>query len=491
MRLYEKTNSIAGREMHSGAVKARGIPYDSDMDRSSLNNSPSATLQFLGATDSVTGSMHLLDTGSYRLLLDCGNESSEDERGRKKPFRWHFEPSSIDAVCITHAHQDHCGGLPLLVKDGFRGPILCSHATLDLLEVILSDRAHYFERRSLRQPFFRGRDRQEDESTSFSYADVDQTLRLCTPLPLDEPFLLCPTVRVRLIDSGHVLGSVSIHVEFRSNQSWKRVLFTGDLGRSDFPLVDTPSPLPHADTVVCESTYGGKCHDSYPSTIEKLAAIIHQTVERGGKVLIPAFSLGRIHLLMHTLQKAKQDGRIPNCPIYIDSPLARRLDDVYQDYLSDEALRSLAGSWISDTDEAWYRSTQPGSSIIIASGGMCDSGRILDHLRYHIDDPRSSLVLVSYQAPDSLGAKLLSQSPIVRFKGRVWNKWIDIHQISGFSAHADQNDLLRVLSPAASEAKHLFLIHGESEQKAALQERCREIGFQNVLIPTFGQSFPI
>ncbi|XZE46475.1 MBL fold metallo-hydrolase [Pirellulaceae bacterium SH467] len=461
------------------------------MDRSSFNPQPSATLQFLGATDSVTGSMHLLDTGSYRLLLDCGNESSEDERGRKKPFRWHFEPASIDAVCITHAHQDHCGGLPLLVRDGFRGPILCSHATYDLLDVILSDRAHYFERSAFRRTSFRSRGWQEDESTTFTYADVENTLRLCTPLPLGEPFRLGPTVSVQLSDSGHVLGSVSFQVEFRSEERWKRVLFTGDLGRSDLPLVGNLSPLPSADAIVCESTYGGKQHESYPSTIDKLSTIIRHTVARGGKVLIPAFSLGRIHLVMHTLQSAKQDGRIPNCPIYIDSPLAKRLDDVYHEHLGDEALRSLAGNWISDSDEAWYRSTQPGSSIIIASGGMCDSGRILDHLRYHIDDPRSSLIMVSYQAPESFGATLLSPTPVVRFKGRVWNKWIDIHQVSGFSAHADQNDLLRVLSSTASETKNLFLIHGESEQKVALKQRCQEIGFRNVFIPAHGQAFPI
>jgi metallo-beta-lactamase family protein len=487
------------------------------------------TFTFLGAADSVSGSMHLVDTGRSRVLLDCGKSFGQKQsNSTSERDVFPFAPSDIDLVLISHAHVDHCGSLPLLVKYGFRGNILCTHATLELLEIVLYDIAQVHEREWERARYYsgnrRGRGGQQgwgdrrvlDEAHFISYDDVDATLRLFQGVDYDKRLQPLADVKVCMRNSAHVLGSSMIEMDLRGGESGPRKLvFTGDLGRFDFPYIGTPVSIPDADLVVCESTYGNRLHEPFDATLNKLADLINQTIEAGGKTLIPAFSLGRTYFLKCCLLELRQQGRIPPVPICIDSPLAAQFDYVYRDFgndglgkselskdsestQQDAAIRSNGSQkmvsrnvvlqsddieWLESGDEAWWRTTSKEPCIIVASGGMCEGGRILDHLRHHIDDPRTCLILVSFQAPDSLGAELLASRPVVKFQGRFWNKWIRVEQIQGFSAHGDQKDLMRLLDSVQRDRK-ICLVHGESAAKTTLQELLTQEGYTNVTIPS-------
>jgi metallo-beta-lactamase family protein len=249
--------------------------------------------------------------------------------------------------------------------------------------------------------------------------------------------------------------------------------------------VAEPSPIPSADLIICESTYGGKTHDALDVMSAKMSSLVTQTAERGGKVLIPAFSLGRTHLVLHYLRLWMAAGLMPRLPIYVDSPLAKKIDVVFQkhrSFLSAE-VDEVSCEWLESDDEAWLKSTQREPCIIVASGGMCEGGRIVQHLEYHIDDPRSMIVLVSYQAPNSLGAQLLSPVPTVRFQGRNWNKWIEVAEVKGFSGHADKVDFDWLLRDAVEGTGRVRLVHGEPEQMLALENQLLEMGFADVKAP--------
>ncbi|XZE22395.1 MBL fold metallo-hydrolase RNA specificity domain-containing protein [Pirellulaceae bacterium SH449] len=462
------------------------------------------TFTFYGAADSVSGSMHLVDTGRSRVLLDCGKSFGQEEsKSHSGRDLFPFSPAEVDLVLISHAHIDHCGSLPLLVKNGFRGNILCTHATLELLEIVLYDVARVHEREWERARFYSGSRRGRgahrgggdqrvlDESHFISYDDVDATLRLFQGVDYDERLQPLADIKICMRNSAHVLGSSMIEMDLRGGESGPRKLvFTGDLGRFDFPYIGTPVSIPDADLIVCESTYGNRLHEPFDATLNKLAELINQTIEAGGKALIPAFSLGRTNFLKCSLLELRQSGRIPNVPICIDSPLASQFDYVYRDFgndglnkNSDTAQPTDGIEWLESSDEAWWRTTSKEPCVIVASGGMCEGGRILDHLRCHIDDPRTCLILVSYQAPDSLGAELLSNRPVVKLQGRFWNKWIRVEQIQGFSAHGDQKDLVRLLDTVNRERK-ICLVHGEAEAKLTLQELLTQEGYANVTIPS-------
>lgn len=478
---------------------------------------------FYGAADSVSGSMHLVDTGRSKILLDCGKSFGQKESTAVRPgtrlgrfgarggksrqdeeVEFPFSPSDIDLVLISHAHIDHCGSLPLLVKQGFRGNILCTHSTLDLLEIVLYDVARIHERELERTSYYSGsrrgrsREREFSDSQFVSYDDVDATLRLFQGVDYNEPLQPLPDAKIRMHNSAHVLGSSMIEMEIANAEVGSRSLvFTGDLGRFHFPFIGTPAPIPDCDLVVCESTYGNRFHEPFDVTLAKLAELINQTIEGGGKALIPAFSLGRTNFLKCCLLELIRNKAIPNVPICIDSPLASQFDYVYREFGNDGLLTVSESDsetdsieWLESGDEAWWRTTCKEPCIIIASGGMCEGGRIMDHLRYHIDDPRDCLILVSYQAPDSLGAELLSNTPRIWFQGRFWNKWIRVEQIQGFSAHGDQTDLTRLLE-SVNPDRQICLVHGETDAKIAFRDHLASKGFSNVTIPSLFDSVEI
>jgi metallo-beta-lactamase family protein len=453
------------------------------------------TFTFWGAAGNVTGSMHLLKVQGRDYLLDCGLHHGRSLEARLRNSRFPFHPQQIRAVLLSHAHIDHCGNLPTLVRHGFRGPIYCTPATADLLPVMLTDAARIQEEdaaflnhaRHFVEPLI---------EPLYTQRDVEWTLKHVQAVPYEQDTQVGPHVRFRFLEAGHILGAAVIQLFIDGPRREHQVVFSGDLGRRGLPLLRPTAPLPPADLLVCESTYGDRRHPSFPETVERFYQIIRDTVQRGGKVLVPAFSLGRIQLIIHVLQTGLRQQAFPRIPIYVDSPLAQQVAQVYRQHTNclapeiAQAIRQghglLGGDGIRYVDDfqlSLRLASQPGPAIIIASSGMCDAGRIQHHLKQLIDDPRCTLVLVSYQAEGTLGRRLLEPRPTVTFQGRTWNKWIDIVHLDGFSAHADQEDFEAYLRPRVGQIGKIRLIHGERSQAEVLAERLRQLGFPDVQVP--------
>lgn len=451
---------------------------------------------FWGAARTVTGSMHLVEAAGRKILLDCGAHRGQRHSPPRRHGTFPFDPASLDAVALSHAHSDHCGNLPHLVRQGFAGPIYCTPATRDLVAVMLTDSARVQEEDAYQRQVVWG----GGGDAGFSRDDVRRVVERCVGLPYDEPREILPGLLLRLVDAGHILGSAMVALTFDTPGRTYRLTFTGDLGRRGLPLVRAPSPVPPADLLISESTYGGRTHEPLDSLRATLSNTVRRTAERGGKVLVPAFSLGRSQAVVHALQQEMREGRLPELPVYVDSPLAADVTDVYRRHresldapgLDDSAddrhlLNGPGVRYVRDRDESRALSGSREPCVIVASSGMVEGGRVLHHLRHHVDDPRCTVVLVSYQAPDSIGARLLERRPTVRFLGREWNKWIDVVLLKGFSGHADQGELLAHLRPLAGRARKVRLVHGEVPASEALAGALRGAGFGDVALAERGE----
>jgi metallo-beta-lactamase family protein len=445
------------------------------------------TVTFWGAARAVTGSLHLVEAAGCKLLLDCGLVLGHHPDARQHNRLFPVVPDEIDAVVLSHAHVDHCGNLPHLVRQGFRGPIYCTPATRDLLAVMLADSARFQERDDFVQHVL-----EQPPQALYTHPDVAETVARCVAVPYDRRHEIRPGVELRLADAGHILGSATVALTFTGGGRGWRLAFTGDLGRRGLPLVRDPAPLPAADLLLCESTYGGRTHPPWPDTVAALAEVVRRTAERGGKVLIPSFSLGRTQVVVHVLRAEMAAGRLPPVPLFVDSRLSADISEVYAAH--DGCLREPpagAADWpevryVRSLEESRELSAHRGPCVLVASGGMCEGGRSLHHLKDVIDDPRCSVVLVSYQAPHSLGRRLLERGPTVRFHGRKWNKWADVVELPGFSGHADHGDFLALLRPLAGRVARVRLVHGEEEQAEALAGALRAAGFADVAVPARG-----
>ena len=456
------------------------------------------TLTFWGAAGGVSGSMHLLEVGNHKVLLDCGLHQGKREDARQRNAHFPFHPHQIDAVVLSHAHIDHCGNLPTLVRSGFSGPIYCTPPTRDLLRVMLADSAKIQEEdaahlniaRNYAEPWVQ---------PLYAHTDVEKTWRQVVQVPYGKEMDATRTVRFKFVEAGHILGSAMVLMTATGPDRERTLTFSGDMGRRNMPILKPTGEVPPGDVLVCESTYGNRLHRSFPETVEKMYEVIRATVERDGKVLIPAFSLGRTQLIIHVLQLGLRQGKIPHVPLFVDSPLASEVAEVYRAHpnsLSPEiaqALREGHGllggdgvTYVRDFEQSTLLTTRPGPCVIIASSGMCDAGRVQHHLKMLVDDPRCSIVLVSFQAPGTTGRRLLEPKPTVRFMGRDWNKWIEVVHLDGFSGHADREDFLAYLSPLAGRVGKVRLIHGEREQADALAQTLRSIGFGDVSVPAPG-----
>jgi len=454
--------------------------YNEDMKK------PSVT--FWGAAREVTGSMHMVEANGFRLLLDCGLYMGKSRYAQERNRNFPFPPTSIDAVVISHAHIDHCGNLPNLVRQGFEGPVYCTPATRDLMAVMLADSARIQKEEAdvdeVAAP--------DESSTGLLYTGVEvaETLRRCETIPYEVTTQIHPGMTVRLVDAGHLLGSAMVHLEIDTSVGVKRVTFTGDLGRRDLRFLKPPADLPRADVIISESTYGGRTHAHVEEIASKLRKVVTTTAEREGKVLIPAFSLGRAQIVVNFIRQWMHEGLLPRLPLYVDSPLAASIADIYDlhpDLLDPSATNGASHDvpmqYIRRREQSRELSRSRGPCVLVASGGMCEAGRILNHLESNIDDPRNSVMLVSYQAPGSLGQKLMERGPTVRFRGRKWNKWAEVYDVSGFSGHADREELLRQLRPTAETQPRVELVHGDIEQSTLLAESLQEEGFREVNVP--------
>jgi metallo-beta-lactamase family protein len=443
---------------------------------------PKAT--FLGAARTVTGSMHLVEFGGSRLLLDCGVTVGRREEAHTRNGSFPFDPASIDAVIVSHAHVDHCGNLPSLVRQGFGGPIYCTPATRDLLAVMLADSARVHEADAVVAAVVHGP--APERAAAYTRGDAERTVARCITARYGEAFTPVDGCEARFHDAGHILGSAITTMAFSRGSRTYRLSFTGDLGRRGLPFVREPSLVPAADLLISESTYGGRLHDTPQAMAARMTDLVVATAARGGRVLVPAFSLGRTQIVLHYLRRWMREGLVPQLPLYVDSPLAAqvaRIHERHHDLLAEPDDARPPVHYVDSAEEHRELATEKGPCIVVASGGMCDGGRIMAHLKHHLDDPRCSVALVSYQAPHTPGAQLLELRPTVRFHGRNWNKWAEVVQINGFSGHADHDDFLALLGPSAPDTGRVCLVHGEPPQAEALARDLRERGFARVDMP--------
>lgn len=445
---------------------------------------------FFGAARMVTGSMHLLEVGERRILLDCGSIATGRMEDAKPPEPFPFDPTSLDAVILTHSHHDHCGRLATLVRDGFDGPIYTHSTNVELLEVLLRDSARVQEREASMARHRGGR----HVEPRFDTADAELTIDLCEPLGYGEKLNLGDDMELCLRDAGHILGSAMATISWRRNGRDRSLTYTGDLGRSGVDFHPPPASLPASDYLICESTYGGELHDSVETMAQKTALAIRRAVREGGKILIPAFSLGRTQMVVHFLQTWMSEGIVPGLDIHVDSPLGHKFAKVYDRHPEGFSvpLRIFDDiDWLENRDDAMDASLSPGSRIIIASGGMLEGGRILQHLKHHVDDPRCTLLLVSFQAPGTLGEKALQENDSIHFGGKRWNKWLSVEQVRGFSGHADHNDFLRAVEPLEGKTSRVMLVHGDLERAEKLASAFQTKNLGKINLPELGQTIEL
>ncbi len=459
-----------------------------------------AKLKFLGAAQNVTGSCYLLETDSIRILVDCG---FYQERAFKKrnyePFP--VAPDTIDAVLITHAHLDHCGLLPKLVKEGFKGSIHCTYAATEIAEIVLLDSARIQEEDAAFKSRRHKREKREGPYPvvpAYTVEDAEAALPLFSPVNYREPVRLADGVEAIFYDAGHIFGSAMIKVAFDLDGERRTVVFSGDVGRWDKPIIDDPTTFLAADYILVESTYGDRTHDEVENISEKLAGVINRTHKAGGNVVVPSFAIERSQELLYYLNKLLIEDRIPHMMVFLDSPMAIRVTEVFKNHpeLFDEEMANMVKQGQSpfdfpglvmsiSTDQSKAINHIRGTSMIIAGSGMCTGGRIKHHLAANISRPESTLLFVGYQAADTLGRIIVNGAKQVRILGQEYKVKAKVEQIGGFSAHADKSELLTWLTGLIKTPRHIFVTHGEAETALKFGDFLREETEWNVSVPEY------
>ncbi len=458
------------------------------------------TLTFLGAARSVTGSSTLLEADSTSVLVDCGFVQEWDLRGRNwEPF--FFDPGSLDAVILTHAHLDHCGLLPRLVKAGFRGPIHCTAATAELAAIVLLDSARIQEEDAetkRRRHKAEGRSGKHPVVPLYTTTDVETVLPLFTPQPLNSPIEIGGGALATFHEAGHIFGAASVLVEAGSGGGRRRVLFSGDVGRWDRPIIRDPHPFDHADYVVLESTYGDREHDRH-DVEERLAEEVNTTRDAGGNLLIPSFALERAQEVLYYLNTLLRADRVPHLVTFLDSPMAARTIEVFQRHpeLFDENMSALVKrdespfqfpglTVVSSVHESKSINHIRGTAAVIAGSGMCTGGRIKHHLVTNIERPESTILFVGYQAKGTLGREIADGAREVRIFGATRRVRARVSRIHGFSGHADRTELAHWLSALNEPPRGLLLNHGELSSMEALRDYLVErAGAPRAIIPEY------
>jgi metallo-beta-lactamase family protein len=436
-------------------------------------------ITFHGAARQVTGSAHLLEIGRHRILLDCGLFDSDRTSPESPNRRFTFEPRDLDAVIVSHAHNDHIGRLPCLMRAGYNGPIYTTHATADILSVMLRDSAR-IQREDARNGPLRGGANGPVEPL-FELADVEWVIEHLRRLPYETPTEVVDGVALTYHDAGHILGSALVQLDFREDGRDRRFLFTGDLGRREMGLLPNPTIVRDIDILVSESTYGNRELDPYDKLIKQLHAIVARATRLGSKIVIPSFSLGRTQRMVYSFLELFAVHKVRPIPVFVDSPLALRLTDIYRDHpesytpaarrLMDQYPHYFASEHVqfcASWDESRRLNFLNGPMVIIASSGMCEAGRIRHHLRHTVEDPDNAIVIVSYQAEGTLGRQI--SEGVERIQ--IMDKWHDlnaaVYVLDGFSGHGDRNDLIWWYEQTGGGIGRAFLVHGEPESLAAL-----------------------
>ena len=456
------------------------------------------TIQFLGAARQVTGSKHLLTVNDKQVLLDCGMVQGPRRLANKLNTHLPLLPKKVDAVVLSHAHIDHSGSLPRLVKLGFRGKIHCTYGTRDLCEILLVDSAHIqtSDARYLRK---KGR----DFEPAYEFADVEQTLKQMKGVSYHQQVEVCKGVKATFLDAGHILGSAQIILDIDDGESTLRIAFTGDCGRKNIPILRDPDPLPECDVLLTESTYGDRLHPAREQMQEQVHQVLNDLWGKQGRILIPAFSVGRTQNILWYLGNLIDEGLLEPAPIYVDSPLSMKATTIvakHRELFDEETIAAIDSgrspfhfkgvNFVKDVVESKSLNNLR-QGVIISASGMCEGGRILHHLERTVGQPQDTVLLVGFQAQGTLGRKLLEGYEYVKIYGERHRVRCKVRHIDGLSAHADYRELVEHLKPLAKTTKRVFVVHGEEDPARKLADRLEDAGFQNIEVPHFKEKFEL
>ncbi len=458
-------------------------------------------ITFHGATRTVTGSRHLLEINGKRVLLECGLYQGHRKDTYERNRKCGFDPKSIDAVLLSHAHIDHSGNLPLLVKNGYRGPVYATSATAHLANIMLLDSGHIQEDDVKYLNKKRRRKGLEPVEPLYTIEDAARVAEHFVSMPYNYTFEVVPGVRAKFVDAGHILGSAAIVLDLEEKGRKVRLWFSGDIGRRHIPILRDPVLPDYADYLLMESTYGDKPHRDVQAAFEELRDVVNRTVKRGGKVIVPSFAVGRTQELVYALHRMIESGDIPEIPIIVDSPLAVNASEIYHAHpecYNEEARKMLLRgddvlgfgrvTYIRSVEESKALNDRRDPMVILSASGMAETGRILHHLKNNIGDPRNTVLIVSWQAPHTLGRRLADHEPVVRIFGEEYEVRAEVVTINGFSAHAGRNGLLNYAMRLKGRVKRVFIVHGEPRGAMPLIEELQKRGF-SVSYPELGDSF--
>lgn len=458
-------------------------------------------ITFWGAAQTVTGSQHLIEVASDQILLECGLFQGKRAESYAVNRQLPYDACAVDAVLLSHAHIDHAGNIPNLTKSGFRGDVICTHATRDLCAVMLRDSGAIQEE----NVGYLNRHRKSPQPLEpiYTLADAERSLRQFASYDYDRWITITPHVRAMFGDAGHMLGSAWVLLELTEGARVVRLCFSGDLGRRGLPILRDPAAMPEADYLILESTYGDRSHPPVNEATPDLQRAISDAVARRGKVVIPAFAVGRTQEIVYRLNDLVNRGDLPNVPVFVDSPLAMNVTEAFRTHpecYDDETKRMLIedadGSvfgfrrltYIRRVEDSKALNDLDGPAVIISASGMAEHGRVLHHLRHTIEDPRNMILFVSFQAQDTLGRRILDGQRYVKILGDEFTVRAEVRRIEAFSGHADRNELLDWVRPQARRLRGVFLVHGEIGPMRALAEGLADLGIANVRLPRRGES---
>lgn len=463
-------------------------------------------IRFCGGAQNVTGSQYLVEVNKQRVLVDCGLFQGRREESYERNENFLYDPATLNAVLVTHAHMDHSGNLPNLVKQGYKGPIHATEPTVELCTFMLKDSAHLQERDIFWVNKIRAKHHEPPMHVLYNQRDVERTLDHFNPVEYDTTIDVADGVKATFRNAGHIMGSSGIVLEITEGSQTKRVGFAMDVGRTNIPLEPDPNALRNLDVLLMESTYGNRQHGSFEEVDDELAAVINEVAAGGGKIIIPSFAVGRTQLMVYLLHQLFNQNRIPDMPVFVDSPMASEATEVYRRHIENldrEASRTFARDgqdpfgfgrlkYIRDVNESKALNGIAYPHIIISSSGMCEGGRILHHLRNNIGDRRNAVLFVGYAARHTLARKLVEGDKTVKIFGEEHTVRCQVKVMHGFSAHADRRGLLDyVKMTPPSKLKHIFLVHGEEDQAIPLKDGIRSMGYPDVRYPEFGETVEI
>ncbi len=462
-------------------------------------------INFHGAAHTVTGSQHLLEINGRRLLLDCGLYQGRRDESYARNLKFSHDPHKVDAVLLSHAHIDHCGNLPNLVDDGFDGPIYATRATADLAAIMMADSGRIQEADAKfvnKKRYARGEDPIEPLYTE---ADAEAAAKFLRGVDYGAPFEPIPGVVARFVEAGHILGSAAISLEIEEIGRRIRFWFSGDIGRYKLPLLRDPVLPDAVDYLLMECTYGDKSHDDPTAAFDEFRDVVKRTLNRGGKLIVPAFAVGRTQEIVYHLNEMMSAGDVPMVPVFVDSPLAVRASQVFRNHPEcfDEETRQFVMeakhpaldfkmlTYVQSVEESKALNERKEPMVIISASGMAETGRILHHLKNNIENPKNTVCIVSWQAPHTLGRRLADREKQVKIFGEVYNRKAEVATIGGLSGHAGQDLLIKYAANVKDSVKKIFLVHGEEKQAGILTEKLKGQNLREIYYPELHSSVEI